>query len=283
MSLPNDVRAAVEAATGHAIHSARPVQGGDIAQAFEVGLAGGTRVFLKHMPGAPPEQLPGEAAGLDWLRVPGGPGVPEVRSVGPRHLALAWIDAAPAGDAAAFGRSLAALHAAGAPGFGWERPGFLGTLPVDNTPTVTWAEFYGERRLRPIGRRARDAGRLSPGTVRRLDALIAALPRRVGPPEPPARLHGDLWGGNRLFDGSGRSWLVDPAPFGGHREVDLAMMALFGGFPDETFSALDEAAPLAPGWRTRVGLYQLLPLLVHVVLFGGNYAAQVDALLRRQD
>jgi fructosamine-3-kinase len=281
VGLPEPVKRELEEAVGQPVASARAVQGGDVAQAFSVELAGGTRVFLKHMPGAPPEQLPTEAAGLEWLRVPGGPGVPDVLSVGPRHLALAWIDAAPAGDAAAFGRALAALHGSGAPGFGWHRPGFLATLPMDNRPVASWAGFYGERRLRPLTRQARDAGRLSAATGRRLDAVIEALPERVGPPEPPARLHGDLWSGNRLFDGHGRSWLIDPASFGGHREVDLAMMQLFGGFPERTFAALDEVAPLAPGWRTRTGLYQLLPLLVHVLLFGGGYAAQVDDVARR--
>lgn len=281
MGLPGAVQVELEAALGVAVAGAVPVRGGDIAQAFRVDLVDGMRLFVKHMPGAPPAQLPTEAAGLDWLRVPGGPGVPAVRAVGPRLLALDWIDVAPRGDAAAFGRALAALHGAGAPGFGWHRPGFLATLPQDNRPMPDWAGFYGERRLRPLARAARDGGRISARTAARVEAVIAALPARVGPPEPPARLHGDLWSGNRIFDGQGRGWLVDPAPFGGHREVDLAMMALFGGFPEPTFAALHEATPLAPGWRDRLGLYQLLPLLVHALLFGGGYGAEVDAMARR--
>ena len=280
MELPERVRTALAMDLGSAPALVRPVRGGDIARSFAVELADGRRLFCKHMPDAPADQLQTEADGLAWLRVPGGPGVPAVRSVGPAHLALDWIEAAPSGDAAAFGRALAAVHASGAPAFGWHRPGYLATIALDNRAAPDWPTFYGERRLRPLLRCAVDQGRLGPATIGRLESVIGALPNRVGPPEPPARLHGDLWSGNRLFGPSGRSWLVDPSPFGGHREVDLAMMELFGGFPPETVAALNEVAPLEPDWRARIALYQLLPLLVHVVLFGGGYAVQLDAAAR---
>ena len=99
--------------------------------------------------------------------------------------------------------------------------------------------------------------------------------------EPPSRLHGDLWGGNAMVDERGAPCLVDPAAYGGHREIDLAMMRLFGGFSPRVLSAYDEAWPLAPGHAERVLLWQLLPLLVHVVLFGGGYVAQVERALSR--
>jgi fructosamine-3-kinase len=111
--------------------------------------------------------------------------------------------------------------------------------------------------------------------------LFAALGERVGPAEPPARLHGDLWGGNLLCDDAGAPCLCDPAVYGGHREIDLAMMRLFGGFGARTFAAYDEAWPLAPGHAARVPLYQLYPLMVHVNLFGGGYIGQVEATLDR--
>jgi fructosamine-3-kinase len=110
------------------------------------------------------------------------------------------------------------------------------------------------------------------------------MPDLAGPAEPPARLHGDLWGGNVMADAEGRPWLIDPSAYGGHREVDLAMLRLFGvraGLDQRVFSAYEEVAPLAEGWRERVELYQLLALLVHAVLFGGSYGAAAERAARR--
>ncbi|MDT4943235.1 MAG: hypothetical protein QOJ34_3324, partial [Pseudonocardiales bacterium] len=101
------------------------------------------------------------------------------------------------------------------------------------------------------------------------------------PVEPPARLHGDLWAGNVLADRSGRPWLIDPAAYGGHREVDLAMLDLFGEIPPRAIAAYDEVVPLADGWRERIPLWQLFPLLVHAVLFGGGYVRQSHELANR--
>ena len=109
------------------------------------------------------------------------------------------------------------------------------------------------------------------------ERLFRVLPELVGEAEEPARLHGDLWSGNLHVDEQGAPCLIDPAVYGGHREVDLAMMRLFGGFSARVFSAYDEAFPLAPGHAERVPLYQLYPLLVHVNLFGGSY---LDAVRR---
>ncbi|HAS10233.1 MAG TPA: fructosamine kinase, partial [Acidimicrobiaceae bacterium] len=97
--------------------------------------------------------------------------------------------------------------------------------------------------------------------------------------EPPARLHGDLWAGNRLVDRDGRSWLIDPAAHGGHREFDLAMMRLFGGFGAACFAAYDDVHPLADGWEARVPLHQLAPLVVHAIKFGGGYVAGTERAL----
>ena len=111
--------------------------------------------------------------------------------------------------------------------------------------------------------------------------LIETMAEHCGPAEPPARLHGDLWAGNRIADERGQPCLIDPAAYGGHREIDLAMMKLFGGFGPRVFDAYGEAAPLAPGTEERAALYQLYPLLVHVNLFGGGYVGQVASAARR--
>ncbi len=283
-----ELRAAVAAATGSVVVEATSVGGGDINDALRVRLDDGRDLFVKHRSrGAPPGMYPAEAHGLRWLgraeRIP----VPEVVAVvdreEPRFLALGWIEPGQPGlgAPAALGRALARLHRTGAEGFGLDRDNYIGTLPQANGPLPTWAEFYAERRLLPLTRRAIDAGSLPARAAVSMERLCGRLDELAGPREPPARLHGDLWGGNAHWGADGVAYLVDPAVYGGHREVDLAMMRLFGGFSDETFRAYDEEHPLAPGHEDRVSLCQLYPLLVHAVLFGSRYGASVEGTLRR--
>ena len=202
----------------------------------------------------------------------------------PPCLSLAWIETGraqrgAASDEAAFGRALAALHASGADAFGREDRRTTGSLAVPNDPTPDWPTFYAERRLLPLARLAAERRALPSADVARLERVAARLDTVGAADEPPARLHGDLWAGNRVVDADGKSWLVDPAAHGGHREFDLAMMRLFGGFDETCHAAYRESAPLADGWRARVPLHQLAPLVVHAIKFGGGYARGVaDAL-----
>ncbi len=281
-----ELRDAVSVALGRPITSVQRVAGGDINLAFQVTLTDGTAVFVKHRPDAGAGTYAAEAHGLRWLAAAGALRTPEVIAVGddhPRFLVLEWI----AGGAPAathdevLGRCLARLHGAGAPSFGLDRPNALATLSQDNTPTTTWAEFWATRRIAPLVRRGVDAGLLDAATLPRWNRLGDRMTDLCGPAEPPARLHGDLWGGNAITGADGMPVLIDPAVYGGHREVDLAMMRLFGGFSERVFAAYEEAAPLAPGAPDRVPLSQLAPLLVHLVLFGAGYRASVlDALGR---
>jgi fructosamine-3-kinase len=149
-------------------------------------------------------------------------------------------------------------------------------LRLSNAPADDWPTFYAERRLRPLAMLAAGNGALSAAAAKAVERLCARIGELVGPPEPPARLHGDLWHGNVLADTDGRPWLIDPSAYGGHREVDLAMLALFGPPPLRVFSAYQELTPLAEGWEQRVALYQLLPLLVHALLFGGSYSQAAE-------
>jgi hypothetical protein len=158
----------------------------------------------------------------------------------------------------------------GAPSFGREDRRTTGSRGLPNEPAETWAEFYGQSRLIPRAKLAGDAAVLPAETIGRLETLAGRLELFGAADEPPARLHGDLWAGNRLVDGTGRSWLVDPAAHGGHREFDLAMMRLFGGF-GACFQAYEERHPLAPGWEGRVALQKIAPLVVHAIKFGGSY------------
>ncbi len=285
--------AALSAALGTAVVASRPVHGGDVARSFAVELADGRRVFAKTHPAAPPHFFTTEATGLRWLRdgidARDPVAVPEVLAVSddpPNHLVLGWIDEAtgsrPSGAAERrFGVALAHLHAAGAPAFGREDRRPTGSRGLPNDPAGTWAEFYGERRLLPLARLAREADVLSPGTIAALERVAARLAELGGPAEPPARLHGDLWAGNRLVGADGRHWLVDPAAHGGHREFDLAMMRLFGGFGEDCLVAYDEVAPLAAGWEERVPLHQIAPLVVHAIKFGGAYVGAATAAIDR--
>jgi fructosamine-3-kinase len=277
------LRGEVEAALGARIEAATPVGGGDINQAARLRLAGGGVAFLKHHRAPPSGLFAAEARGLAWLAEPDAIRVPRVLGHGERFLALEWLEPAPprADHDEALGRGLARLHAAHPPGLGLAEDNFLATLPQDNRPTADWPSFWMERRLLPTARRAVDAGRGPRRWLADLERLAAAVPGLAGPAEPPARLHGDLWSGNLVVGPDGGPALVDPAVYGGHREVDLAMLALFGTVSPRTRAAYQEVWPLADGWRERVPLWQLYPLLVHVVLFGGGYAASVERALGR--
>lgn len=288
---PTELGAALGALLDDRVVAIARVHGGDVARSFQVQLERGGTVFAKTNPNAPPAAFTAEAAGLRWLAEPRVVPVAEVLAVTdglpaagePNLLVLAWIEEGPGRPSteADLGRSLAALHQASAPCFGREDRHRTGSRGLPNEPCATWADFYATQRLLPLARIARDERALPVPTIDALEGLAGRLEELGGPPEPPARLHGDLWAGNRLIDREGRSWLIDPAAHGGHREFDLAMMRLFGGFGETCFAAYREAHPLADGSADRVALHQLAPLLVHAIKFGGGYVgAAADAVAR---
>jgi fructosamine-3-kinase len=282
------LREALGAALGSSVAHAGSLAGGDINQAYEIGLSDGRRLFAKANARSPRGMFAAEARGLGWLAEAGALRVPRVVAVSApeapsQFLVLELVGSGrPARDFdERLGQGLAALHRFGAPGFGLDHDNFIGRLPQSNAAAPTWVAFYRERRLEAQLRRAVDGGLASDRMRRGFDRLFAALDDLVGPAEPPARLHGDLWGGNLLCDQAGYPCLIDPAVYGGHREMDLAMMRLFGGFGAGVFAAYDEAWPLADGAAERVTLYQLYPLMVHVNLFGGSYVGSVESALSR--
>ena len=291
------LEAAVRQATGRDVRRVQRVGGGDINDAFRVQFSDESFAFVKTRADVAPGEYEAEAAALRWLAEPRALRVPEVLGVAADVLVLDWVDEGGRGNPAAFGAGLAAVHAAGAEAFGATPPTGspraggvetaeagggvaslrLASLTLPNDPAPDWATFYAERRLRPLLAHA-GLTRFGNQAVERVCERMGEL---AGPPEPPARLHGDLWSGNVLWGRDGRAWLIDPAAYGGHREVDLAMLRLFGSPGPHFLAAYEERHPLAPGHEERVELYQLFPLLVHAALFGGGYAASAERVARR--
>ena len=300
MTVPRALADAVARAAGIEVTGGSRASGGSINEAWALELAGGERAFVKTRADAARGEYATEAAGLRWLADAGAVALPGVLAVGegdgavgaaggPRFLALEWIDPGrlDAAGEEALGRGLAALHAAGAPEFGAPPPGApappgavaplrIGELSLPNDPEPDWPSFYAQRRLAPLVALCLERGTLSATGARAVERVCERIGELAGPAEPPARLHGDLWGGNVLGGADGRARLIDPAAYGGHREVDLAMLRLFGAPSERVFAAYEEAAPLAGGHGERVELWQLFPLLVHAALFGGSYGASVE-------
>jgi fructosamine-3-kinase len=268
--------------TGRPVSGAR-VRSGGLA---EVTLADGSAVVVKRGDG--PGAVRAEVASLRWLAAAGAVPVPEVLGHDDRWMVTELVPTGrPSAEAATrFGRALAALHASGAPAFGAAPPdgprdAWIGLAPMRNEPGTDWPRWYAEHRVLPYLRAAVDRGTLRPGEATVVERVCERLPELAGPPEPPARLHGDLWSGNVLWGADGRVRLIDPAAHGGHRETDLAMLHHFGcPHLERIVAAYQEAAPPADGWAERIGLHQLFPLLVHAVLFGRSYAEQALATSR---
>lgn len=284
MTTAEQVDARVEELTGARVAEVTRIGGGDIGEAWRVDTDGGP-LFVKTHRHPPPTLFPTEAAGLRWLAEPGALPVPAVVAATRNALVLDWVEPGPPGDGATLGRGLAALHRAGASAFGGparkaDAVGHIGAVAVPDAPTADRVTFLVERRWRPLAWKALAEEVVDPAVEHLVDAAAAVLDERLGPEEPPARVHGDLWAGNVLWGSDGRPWLVDPAAHGGLRETDLAMLDLFGGLTDATLAAYQEAFPLPEGWRSRLRLHQVTPLLVHAVLFGGRYGAQATDALR---
>lgn len=282
------VRAAIEQALQARVERAVPISGGDISDTFRLELSDRRRVFVKTNHQAPAGMFEAEAHGLAWLRAANAIAVPEVlayKSFGQQgrggFLALEWLE--PGHKSRDFdqrlGEGLAALHRYGAPGFGLDRDNFIGRLTQSNRHHDRFRDFFVEQRLLPQFELAVCNGHFDRAFRTDFARLLGRLGGLLGPDEPPARLHGDLWSGNCVVGPNGVPWLVDPAAYGGHRELDLGMMHLFGGFSERVFDAYAECYPLLPGVPERIRLMQLYPLLVHVNLFGGGYVASVRRIV----
>ena len=237
---------------------------------------------MKRSRTAPPGFYAVEAAGLRWLAAAGGASVVEPLEATDDRIVLPRLTPVAPSPAAAesFGRALAATHRAGAAWFGAPPPGvsgsgFIGELPLPMTDGARpWGEFYAAARLRPYA-----SGAWSAALEAICDRLAAGDESLTGPPEPPSRLHGDLWAGNagRLEDAT--PVVYDPASYFGDREADVAMTELFGGFASSFYSAYADAAPLPSGYPRRRTLYNLYHVLNHLNLFGASYLLRAESMI----
>ncbi len=287
------IRADIEAALGQKVTSLEPVSGGDIHRTFSAILANRERVFVKYNDQAPNDMFFKEASGLHWLRQTNAFAVPEVLHVGHSLLVLEYIERGPARSDfgvwnAELGEGLCQLHqycekSFPLKEFGFGESNYIGMLQQDNLHHSDWASFYAERRLQPMLTLA-IGKRLAPPTwQKRFDALYHRLPSLMGDKEPPVRLHGDLWSGNIMTGTGGTLWVYDPAVYAGHREVDIAMLALFGNLSEDFYAAYNSLVPLQPGYKQRLTLYQLYPLLVHLNLFGTSYVSAINSALEQYE
>ena len=272
------------------IAAANPVAGGSINRAFRADLAGGRKLFVKAHVTAPAEMFEREAEGLAALAGAGSLRVPRDplpgAAEGVSFLIMEWIDGGSPGEGffERFGRRFARLHRASSEGgrFGFPHDNWIGATPQPNQWSESWVGFWRQHRLGFQLGLARENG-LSDRALDRLgDRLLARLGEWIDlPGEPPCLLHGDLWGSNYLADERGEPVLIDPACYYGHREADLAMTRLFGGFSPEFYAAYEEEWPLPPGSGERLAIYELYHLLNHLNLFGRSYRGRCVAILER--
>ena len=271
--------------TKRRINKLSRIAGGDICEAYRATLQDKQTVFIKtHRNG---KMLVLEASGLNWLRQTKTISIPKIIAVEktetkPGLLALEWIDNGQpcSKNWEELGRLLAFLHRKDPGFFGLRNDNFLGHLTQVNTITDDWANFFRNHRLLPQIKMAIEQHRAPISLQQKCAALLQDLENRLGQPNP-SYLHGDLWSGNHLFSTQGTPYLIDPAAYAGHREVDIAMMKLFGGYPENVFAAYQEVYPLEPGWQNRILIYQLYYLLAHVNLHGSGWLTSVFSLLQR--
>lgn len=283
----NTILAKLSAETGQIVqlNGYKPVHGGDISRAFHVTTTAGP-FFVKVNSNRLEDMFRKEYNGLQALRQTGSVSVPRPLCAGStandQFLVMEWIETGrPADDfLQQFGKALAALHKQSHAQFGWAEDNYIGSLVQPNQYADSWPAFYASQRILPLMERAAREQLCEKKDVEMAFAVCNKL-ATIFPAEPAALLHGDLWSGNYTTGSNGYACVFDPAVYYGHREMDLAMTLLFGGFDPLLYRHYDDAYPLEKNWLRRTDLCQLYPLLVHLILFGGGYYTRVKAILEK--
>ena len=264
------------------LKNSKPLAGGDINEVHQLNCREGDFVVKINDRSAYPKMFEREANGLEELRKANSFTIPEIISTGEidddAYLLMRYIDAAsPSGDfEEQFAQKLAKMHRLSVDFFGFHEDNYIGKLPQYNNHKATASDFYIDQRLIPQIKMAKDLGYDLPAD----DVFFKNVEDAI-PDEPSSLIHGDLWAGNYMTDENGDPVLIDPATCYAHREMDLAMMKLFGGYSSRIFEIYDNSYPLESQWQSRVKLYQLYYLLVHLNLFGAGYLGSVENIIKK--
>jgi len=261
------------------------VSGGDINETFKLGTSDGS-YFLKLNSSPPADDFfKKEEEALQVLAASCKLRIPRPLFLGKSgihaFLVMEYLEKSPPGPRfwQDFGAGMAELHKQSTDDFGWKNDNFIGLLRQNNGRQKNWAGFYGQNRIMPLAIKAFDQQKISASEVKLAERLSARLQELI-PEEQPSLLHGDLWCGNFMACREGPS-IFDPAVYYGHRETDLAMTQLFGGFEKEFYDSYEASFPLQSGWKERIPLFQIYPLLVHLILFGGHYRESVISIIKK--
>lgn len=281
--LPDSIKSKIQSILDKDIKGFSAVHGGDINQAAKVELSSGGLLFVKWNASAPESMFEVEAKGLELLRSANTElEIPKVVLQEENFLALSWIDegGGQPNSAYDFGIELARLHKNTASSFGLDHDNFIGRLPQSNQQHSNWPDFFALERIEPQVKMGIESGKLTRSVLKDVETFYANL-GSIFPTEKPALLHGDLWSGNYMFTQSGGASIYDPAAYYGHREMELAMTRLFGGFSANFYKGYNEEFPLDEGFESRVNICNLYPILVHANLFGGSYCRQAENIIQR--
>lgn len=280
MTIPSSIREAIEQHLCGAILHSSPVSGGAINRCARLHTEAGA-FFLKWNESAPTDMFAKEAKGLELLAsAQSGLIIPEVILKENNFLLLNYIQEAKTSNSYLFGSKLALLHKTTNELFGLDHNNYIGVLPQSNQYYPNWLDFFVRERIEPQVKMAIDSGRIDSSFVSIFDRVLNFTYVRF-PDEPPALLHGDLWNGNYRWTTEGNAAIYDPAVYFGHREMDIAMTRLFGGFDQQFYDGYNDIYPLEDGVEERIKLCNLYPILVHTNLFGGGYVHKAIRLLKQ--
>jgi len=279
--IPSRIQQVIEEETGLFVSGSEQLSGGDINQAARLDMMSGERFFIKWNTDAPDDMFKAEAEGLRLMASSATElNIPEIYLEHKEFLLLEFLEESRSGNFYEFGRQLAIMHRHTEDTFGLDHANYIGRLPQSNTHQPDWMEFFVRERLEPQIKMAVDSGKLPPKYAHTFDRPFNYTYIRF-PDEPPALVHGDLWGGNFMFTADQKAAVFDPAVYFGHREMDLAMTRLFRGFNPDFYKGYQDEYPLEDGYEERFKLCNLYPILVHANLFGGGYVDQAQALIDR--